>query len=314
MELIRSLHNIRERHRGCVATIGNFDGIHLGHQAIIAQLKEAGKVHNLPTVVVTFEPQPQEYFMSEKAPARVLRLREKIESLRQQKIDRMVCLRFNNSLANLSPEEFIEKLLVDGLAIRYLVVGDDFHFGKDRKGDYSLLQTLGKQYGFDVVCTTTSTIQGRRVSSTWLREVLAAGKLELAQRLLGRHYSISGRIVHGDKRGRRLGFPTANVDMHRLISPVSGIFATKVYGLNDAGIDAVTNIGTRPMFGGKVMILEAHLLDFDDDIYGRYVRVELLKQLRREETFATIEELKQQMQNDVENTKEFFRENNNKVI
>ncbi len=314
MEFVHSQHNLREQHRECVATIGNFDGIHLGHQAIIAQLKEAAISHALPAVVVTFEPLPQEYFMSEKAPARVLRLREKIESLREQDIDRMVCLRFDTSLANLSPEEFVKKILVEGLAVRYLVVGDDFRFGKDRKGDFSTLKTLGKQYGFDVVYTATCEIEGRRVSSTWLRDTLAAGDLELAHRLLGRHYSISGRIVHGDKRGHKLGFPTANVDMHRLISPVAGIFATKVHGLDDNALDAVTSIGTRPMFGGKVMILEAHLLNFDDDVYGKYVRVELLKQLRKEQTFATVEELKEQIKDDVENVRQFFKENNNTII
>ena len=309
MELIRSLHNLREHHRGCVATIGNFDGMHRGHQAIITQLQEAAKAHAMPTTVVTFEPQPQEYFMAHKAPARITRLREKIESMRQQKIDRMVCLRFDSSLANLPPEEFIMDLLISGLAVRHLVVGDDFRFGKDRKGDISLLQSLGYQNGFDVIGTATCEIQGRRISSTWLREVLAAGDLVMAKKLLGRDYSISGRIVHGDKRGHGLGFPTANVGMHRLHSPVSGVFATRVYGLNEKTLEAVTSIGTRPMFEGKDMILEAHILDFDEDVYGKYVRVELLKQLRDERTFATIKELKQQMKIDVENTRQFFVKN-----
>ena len=314
MEFIRSLHNLRAKYRGCIATIGNFDGIHLGHQAIIQQLNLAAKSRNLPTVVVIFEPQPQEFFMPANAPARLMRLREKITYLNQYNIDRMVCLRFDKNLADLSPEDFVKGILINSLGVQYLAVGDDFRFGKDRRGDFSILQLLGDQHGFEVECTVTCKINGCRVSSTWIREVLAAGDMELARRLLGRHYSITGRIVHGDKRGRELGYPTLNIDMHRLHSPVSGIFATKVYGLDNHSIDAVTSIGTRPMFDGKQMILEAHLLDFNSDVYGRYVRVELLKQLRKEQTFATIDELKIQIENDIGQARQFFEENSKSKI
>ncbi len=307
MELIRNLHNFREHHRGCVATIGNFDGIHLGHQAIIAQLKEAAVLHELPTAIVTFEPQPQEYFMGEKAPARIMRLREKIESLRDQNIDRMVCLHFNEILANLSAENFVQEILVNGLAIRHLVVGDDFHFGKDRKGDFLMLQNLSKQHGFDVIGTTTCEVEGRRISSTWLRDVLTEGDLELTRQLLGRNYSISGRVIHGDKRGRSLGYPTINVNLHRLNSPVTGIFVSTVHGLGEDSMNAVTSIGTRPMFNGEAMLLESHLLDFNEDVYGQYVRVELLHQLRDERIFENIEGLKKQMEKDVEDARQFLK-------
>lgn len=306
MELIRSLHNIRERHKGCVATIGNFDGIHLGHQAIITQLKEAAKKYDSPAVVLTFEPQPQEFFAPGNAPARLMRFREKIEGLQQYGIDRLVCLHFNASLARLSAEDFVHDILVEGIAVKHLVIGDDFRFGKDRQGDFSILENLGKQSGFDVIATVTREINGRRISSTWVREVLANGELEYAKKLLGRFYSMSGRVIHGDKRGRALGYPTINIDLHRLHSPVSGIFVSLVNGLGKQKIPAVTSIGTRPMFDGTKMVLESHLLDFNETVYGSYVQVELLKKLRNESVFEDIEQLKQQMDNDVTEARQYF--------
>ena len=312
MELIRSLHNIRERHRGCVATIGNFDGIHLGHQAIITQLKQAGKVHNSPAVVLTFEPQTQEFFSPGNAPARLMRLREKIEGLVHFGIDRLVCLHFNESLAGLSAEDFVREILVEGIAVRHLVVGDDFRFGKDRQGDFALVDKLGKHNDFDVIATHTREINGRRISSTWVREVLADGELEYAKKLLGRFYSMSGRVIHGDKRGKALGYPTINIDLHRMHSPVSGIFISLVNGLGKEKMPAVTSIGTRPMFDGTKMVLEAHLLDFNETVYGSYVQVELLKKLRNELVFDTIEQLKQQMEKDVEKARQYFNNTNNK--
>jgi len=248
--------------------------------------------------------------MPDKAPARLMRLREKIEHMSRHNIDRMVCLRFDQTLAGLSPLDFVQEILVKSLGVQYLAVGDDFRFGKDRRGDFSILRLFGEQLGFEVELAVTCKINGRRVSSTWIREILAAGNLVLARQLLGRHYSISGRVVHGDKRGRALGYPTINIDIHRLRCPVNGIFATKVYGLGEGPIDAVTSIGTKPMFDGKQMILEAHLLDFNRDVYGRNVRVDLLKQLRKEQTFTTIDELKDQIEIDLQQSREFFEENN----
>ncbi len=216
MELIRSLHNLREHHRKCVATIGNFDGLHLGHQAIISQLKEIANTHDLPTVVIIFEPQPQEYFSPENAPARLTRLREKVEELSRLGIDRLVCLRFNEELANLTAREFVELLLIEGLDIRHLVVGDDFRFGKNRQGDYATLENMADEFGYELEHTNTCSFEGERISSTRVRQALANDDLKLASQLLGRGYAISGRVVHGDKRGRELGFPTANMELHRL--------------------------------------------------------------------------------------------------
>lgn len=310
MEFIRNLHNFRDRHKGCVATIGNFDGVHLGHQSIINQLKNAAKLHGLPTVIVTFEPHPQEFFAPEKAPARLMRLREKLACLKQYGIDRVVCLRFDQALANLSAEDFIRKILVDKLGVRHLIVGDDFRFGKNRQGDIATLKEFAQQSGFEVEHTDTCMVNGRRVSSTWLRDLLAAGKMKEATELLGRPYTISGRVVHGDKRGRGLGYPTININLHRHQSPVAGIFAAKVYGLKPEVVPAAVSVGSRPVFEGRDVNLEAHLLDFDQEVYGAYVTIELLKQLRHEQMFDNIDDLKQQMNNDIAEIRKYFSENN----
>ena len=310
MEFIRNLHNFRDRHKGCVATIGNFDGVHLGHQSIINQLKNAAKMHGLPTVIVTFEPHPQEFFKPDKAPARLMRLREKLACLKQYGIDRVVCLRFDQALANLSAEDFISKILVDKLGVRHLIVGDDFRFGKNRQGDIATLKEVARQSGFEVEHTDTCIVNGQRVSSTWLRKLLVAGKMEEAAELLGRPYTISGRVVHGDKRGRELGYRTININLHRHQSPVAGIFAAKVYGLKPEVIHAAVSVGSRLVFEGRDVNLEAHLLDFDQEVYGAYVTIELLKQLRHEQKFDNIDELKQQMYNDIAEIRKFFSENN----
>jgi len=309
MELIRSLHNLREHHRKCVATIGNFDGLHLGHQAIISQLKEIANKHNLPTVIIIFEPQPQEYFSPEHAPARLTRLREKVEELSRLGIDRLVCLKFNEDLANLSAREFVELLLVEGLDIRHLVVGDDFRFGKNRQGDYASLEKMADEFGYELEHTNTCLYEGERISSTRIRQALANDDLELASQLLGRGYAISGRVVHGDKRGRQLGFPTANMELHRLHSPVEGVYVTCVHGIDDKAHPAVTSIGTRPMFDGEGMRLETHILDFDETIYAKHIRVEFLQKLRPEKNYSDIDALKKAIESDIENARQYFAEN-----
>jgi len=309
MELIRSLHNLREHHRKCVATIGNFDGLHLGHQAIILQLKEIANTHDLPTVVIIFEPQPQEYFSPENAPARLTRLREKVEELSRLGIDRLVCLRFNEELANLTAREFVELLLIEGLDIRHLVVGDDFRFGKNRQGDYATLENMADEFGYELEHTNTCSFEGERISSTRVRQALANDDLKLASQLLGRGYAISGRVVHGDKRGRELGFPTANMELHRLHSPVTGVYVTCVHGIDDKAHPAVTSIGTRPMFDGEGMRLETHILDFDETIYAKHIRVEFLQKLRSEKNYSDIDALKKAIETDIENTRHYFAKN-----
>ena len=215
MELIRGLHNLRPHHHGCVATIGNFDGVHLGHQAVIGQLAEKGEALGLPTTVICFEPQPLEVFRPDEVPPRLTRLREKLQALKRYSVDRVLLIRFNQRFAAMTAEAFIDEVLVRGLGIRYLVVGDDFRFGKGRTGDFAMLQQAGQQHGFQVVSMHTFSVDGERVSSTRVRAALVNGELETAEKLLGRPYRMCGRVAHGDKIGRTIGIPTANIFLHR---------------------------------------------------------------------------------------------------
>ena len=310
MELIRGLHNLRDGHRGCVATIGNFDGVHRGHQAVIAQLAEKGAELNLPTVVIVFEPQPLEYFRPDLAPARLTRLREKLLALKQYCPDRVLCIEFDRRFADLTHEQFVQKVLVDGLGVRHLVVGDDFHFGKDRKGDFAYLTEAGQQLGFEVVHTDTYIMGEERVSSTRIRVAMQQGNMELAESLLGREYVMSGRVVHGQKLGRELGFPTANIHIHRKASPLQGIFVVTVNGIDAKPLQGVASLGNRPTVDGTKTILEVFLFDFNRDIYGRHVDVRFLHKLRDEEKYDDLETLKIQIQKDVDNAKAYFAASN----
>jgi riboflavin kinase/FMN adenylyltransferase len=306
MELIRGLYNLRPGHRGCAATIGNFDGVHLGHQAVLGQLAErAGELH-LPVTLITFEPQPREYFRPESAPPRLTRFREKVEVLRRYGVDRILCLRFNDRLAGLAPEEFIRLILLEGLDVKYLVVGDDFRFGRERAGDFSLLEETGAARGFQVVNMHTFNMGAQRVSSTRVREALQRGDLAVAESLLGRPFRMSGRVSHGDKRGRLIGFPTANIFLHRTATPVAGVFAVEMFGIEGEPAPGVANVGTRPTVGGTRSLLEVHLFDFDRDIYGRHVQVSFLRKLRDEVRFESFEALQRQILRDAEQAQSFF--------
>lgn len=289
-------------------TIGNFDGLHRGHQAVLRQLHRYAARHRLVTTVMTFEPTAQEYFSPQTAPARLQRLREKLAMLRGLEVDQALCLRFDRKLAELSAERFISQILVDGLDVRYLVVGDDFRFGKGRSGDFALLQEAGEQYGFDVVATGTFLEGDDRVSSTRVREALAAGELRLAERLLGRPFRICGRVAAGQRRGRTIGFPTANIHLHRAVSPLNGVFSVRVHGLAERPLHGVANIGTRPTVDGSYRVLEVHLFDFGSDIYGRHLDVEFCSKLRDEMKFESFEALKQQIGADAEQARRFFSE------
>jgi len=306
MEFIRGLHNLRPPHRGCVATIGNFDGVHLGHQAVIGQLAREASRLDLPVTVVLFEPQPLEYFRPESVPARLTRLREKLEQLGRHPVDRVLCIEFTASFAALSAEQFIARVLVQGLDVRYLVVGDDFRFGASRRGDFALLEAAGRQHGFDVVTTDTVAIEGERVSSTRVRECLASHDLATAARLLGRPYGMSGRVAHGNKLGRELGIPTANIHVHRRRTPVAGIFVAEVSGLAAKPLPGVASVGTRPTVGGTRTLLEVHLLDFNRDIYGKHVTVDFLHRLRDEQHFRSLDELKRWIERDIADSRTFF--------
>lgn len=303
---IRGLHNLRPWHRGCVATIGSFDGVHLGHQAILRQLRQAANAHGLPSVVIVFEPQPHEFFSGDKAPARLMRLREKVQALFAAGVDRVLCLQFNQALRSLSAQAFIERILVQGLGIRHLVVGDDFRFGCDRSGDFALLQNAGQQWGFSVSDTCTLLLHGERVSSTRIRGLLEQGEFSAAEELLGRPYSISGRVTYGQQLGRKLGVPTANIHLRRYRSPLQGVFAVSLQ-LGDRTYSGVANVGVRPtVSGSNKPILEVHLFDFAEAIYGSSVSVTFYRKLRDEQKFASLEALQTQLQIDIAQARNYF--------
>ena len=305
------MQNLPAEPRGCVATIGNFDGVHLGHQAVLSQLAMKGDMLALPAVVITFEPQPFEYFAPDKAPARLTRLREKVEALRCYSIQQLCVLRFNAKLAQMTAQDFIRQLLVDGLNVKYLVVGDDFRFGKDRQGDFAMLQEAGREYGFQVVNMHTFAIDEHRVSSTRIRNALQEGNLAMAEKLLGRPFRMSGRVAHGDKRGRKLGFPTANIYLHRYQTPLKGVFAVQLFGIAEEPVNGVANIGIRPTIGTEKVVLEVHLFDFAREIYGEHVQVYFLKKLRDESRFSDLSALQAQIDKDCQQARQFFKQLSN---
>lgn len=315
MELIRGHYNLRPRHHGCVATIGNFDGLHLGHQAILGRLLDSAGVHGLPATVVTFEPHPQEFFHPGDRPSRLTSFREKLEVLSTLPIDRVLCLPFNRALAEMEAEEFIGRVLVGALGVRSLVVGDDFRFGRRREGDFALLKAAGERHGFDPHIMPALEIDGQRVSSTRIRAALRSGDLVAAERLLGRPYRLAGLVVAGDGRGRQLGFPTANVHLQRRAyangaephaAPLAGVFAVRVFGIGEQAREGVANIGMRPTVNGTQCLLEVHVFDFDGDLYGRHLQVEFRRRLREERRFASLDALAAQIGEDARAARDWF--------
>lgn len=292
MQLVRGIHNLRPHHRGCVVTIGNFDGVHRGHQGVLARLRLRAREAGLPCCVVIFEPQPREFFTPERAPARLSSLREKLELLKAEGVDRVLCLSFNQRLRELSADAFIQRVLVDGLGVRHLEVGDDFRFGCDRAGDFALLQQAGLREGFSVEALHTIAEDGERISSTRVREALASADFAQAERLLGRPWTVSGRVEHGQKLGRQLGVPTANLRLNRLRAPLNGVYAVSVE-YQGQHLPGVANIGLRPTVAGDGRPhLEVHLLDFSGDLYSRRLIVQFQQKLRDEQRFASLEALK----------------------
>ncbi|MCK9564159.1 MAG: bifunctional riboflavin kinase/FAD synthetase, partial [Bacteroidales bacterium] len=299
-KFIRGLHNLPADMGGVVATIGTFDGIHLGHQAIMAQVRRKATEYGLPSMAMIFEPHPREFFSQEQAPARLMRMHEKLEAIYAEGIDAIFCLQFNRRLRQLSASDFVQQVLIDGLGVRCLVVGDDFHFGRDREGGSPMLKAAGQVQGFEVIDTATLVRDGRRISSTWVRECLEAGDLAAAQALLGKPFRISGKVMHGQRLGRALGVPTANVFLHRYRAPLSGVFVVEVL-LDGQRLPAVANVGVRPTVGDLVKpILEVHLLDWEGELYGRRITVEFIDRLRSERQFAGVDELLRQINSDID--------------
>ncbi|MFZ5757684.1 MAG: bifunctional riboflavin kinase/FAD synthetase [Pseudomonadota bacterium] len=306
MELIRGAHNLRPRHRGCVATIGNFDGVHRGHRRIVDAVIAHARRLGVASTVMLFEPQPQEFFAGAKAPARLMRLRDKIRALSALGVDRVFCVPFTERVRTLTAQEFVDRLLVDGLGVRHLVIGDDFRFGAGRSGDFAFLEQAGRQHGFSVQNTDSILVDGERVSSTLVREALAAGNLARAETLLGHPYEITGRVRHGDARGRTIGFPTANLALHRRRTPLAGVYAVEVRGLDDSLRTGVANIGRRPTVDGVDERLEVHIFDFSGQIYGRHLAVRFCLRLRDEMRFDGLDALKAQIARDAAAARGFF--------
>lgn len=316
---MRISHGIPVQAEAPVAlTIGNFDGVHLGHQAMLTRLKEAANRLGLATCVMIFEPHPREFFAPDKAPTRLTSLREKLELLAAAGVDRVQVCRFNFDFARISAEDFIVHILQEGLAVRWILVGDDFRFGARRAGDFAMLKAFSAQCGFEVEEMPGYIVDGVRVSSTAVRKALAAGDLDFVKRLLGRPYSISGRVVSGDKLGKKIGFPTANIQLKHNRAPLSGIFAVEVeietHGATEpsatdtgSALQGVASLGVRPTVhehGNPV--LEVYLFDFDREIYGHHLRVHFLRKLRDEEKYPDLETLIAQIGRDVEDAKRYF--------
>jgi riboflavin kinase/FMN adenylyltransferase len=298
VEVIRGIHNLRDRHRGSVVTIGNYDGVHRGHQHMLSALRDQSRRLGLPATVVTFEPTPREFFEGDAAPSRLMRLREKVEALPLYGVTRVVVLRFDRRMQGMAASEFIDQLLVRGLGARYLVVGHDFHFARRREGTVDALRAAGRQHGFAVEEVEQFVLNGERVSSSLVRDALGRGDLARAGVLLGRPYRMAGRVRRGQQLGRRLGYPTANLALHRKVVPLWGVFAVRVSGAGLENHPAVVSLGTRPTINGTEPLLEVHVFDFDGDLYGQYLDVDFLHRLRDERRFESLDHLVEQMHRD----------------
>ncbi len=306
LTFVQNLQSLNAGLGDSAVSIGSFDGVHLGHQAVLRELLQQAKSDGLSSVAMTFEPQPREYFNESLAPARLMRLREKVEVLSSLGIDRIVCLKFNRVLRALSAQEFIIRVLVEGLQVKYLIVGDDFRFGCDRSGDFSMLHDFGKANGFSVKNTDTFESNGERISSTLVRRIVNEGDFPRAAELLGRPFEIKGRVVHGQKLGRKLGFPTANLNINRLRAPLSGVYAVLVKTESET-FEGAANIGIRPTIGDLVRpLLEVHIFNFEQDIYGSFLRVEFLHKIRDELKFCDLGSLATRIQLDMHQIQQWF--------
>ena len=310
MKLIRGLHNLSGISSACVATIGNFDGVHLGHQRLFKHLLDSADAHGLPSCVITFSPLPHEYFAPpDLVKARLTRLREKYTLIRDYGIDQFLLLGFNRQLANLSADEFVDRILVDGLGIKDLIVGDDFRFGRKRLGDFDCLLRHGQAKDFTVRPTPTVELGGKRVSSTRIRHHLENGELSQAAELLGRPYHMEGRVVYGRQLGRQLGYPTANILLKRRKTPLHGIFVVRVIDQHGNTYAAMASLGERPTIGAGDTLLEVHLFDFQGNLYGQHLKVEFLQWLRAEQKFDSLAALTAAIQQDEHNARTYFQRN-----
>ncbi|MEG9480702.1 bifunctional riboflavin kinase/FAD synthetase [Mannheimia indoligenes] len=317
MQLIRGFHNLDKYsalNKGCVLSIGNFDGVHIGHQNILSRLCDKALDLDLPSVVMLFEPQPREFFAKKSGnltactpPARLMRLRDKLKYLAEAGVDFVLCVRFSEKFAQISADDFISDLLAKRLKVRYLSVGDDFRFGAQRAGNFDTLRNAGLKYRFAVEESHTHSLNEERISSSLVREALQNNDLALAETLLGKPYSIHGRVAHGNKLGRTIGFPTANIMLNRLVTPIQGVFAVKV-NTKQGSYNGIANVGNRPTINGTKPLLEVHIFDFNASIYGEAIEVVFLQKIRNETKFESFDALKLQIEKDRLQAVEFFKE------
>ncbi len=304
--IVRGLANIASAPKGSVITIGNFDGVHKGHQALLKKTVDTANALKTSALVITFEPQPFEFFAREKSAARLTRWREKFNLLAEQGVDAVLVIRFNQHVAALTADQFIKDILVNALQAKHIIVGDDFHFGRGRTGNFSFLSAAGAHFGFAVENMQSIILSHQRISSTRVREALAAFNAPLIEQLLGRPYSMQGRVVYGDQRGRIMGFPTANIYLHRTVVPLQGVYTVRMHGIGSQSLPGVANVGIRPTIGGTRSLLEVHLFNFAQTIYGRHVTVEFCEKLRDEERFASLDLLIEQIKKDALAARHYF--------
>jgi riboflavin kinase/FMN adenylyltransferase len=315
MHLIRGIHNIKPSHQGCALTIGNFDGLHLGHQALLRLLDEVAEKKQLKRCMMSFDPLPHEFFAGGLERPRLMNTRDKLIALASYSPvfcpDYVLLMKFNSELSSMTAAEFIEKILVEKLAIKALVIGDDFQFGHDRKGNLELLLEYGAKYDFEVDALDTHHHDDSRVSSTRVREALMNGDLEGCKSMLGRDYQICGRVAHGEKRGRTIGFPTANIHLHRPSTPLQGVYSVTMLSSTLGAVKGIANVGYRPTVEGDHVRIEVHLFDFDQDIYGENVCIAFHHRIRDEQKFESFDALKNQIQLDCQQAREWHGLTNN---
>lgn len=305
MEFIRGIHNVKQCHQGCVLSIGNFDGFHVGHQKLIYTLRQIGKMMSSPVMVMIFEPQPQEYFTQNKL--RLTRLRDKVKYLFSAGVDLILCVSFDENFAKLQASNFIDDLLINKLGISCICIGSDFKFGANRQGDMLLLKRAGKRFGFKVVNIVTCIKKGQRVSSSNIRNALIQDRLRDAESFLGHAYCLSGRVIHGNSLGRTLGFPTANISFKGSKLPINGVYIVEVNGISNGSLPGLANIGVRPTFGGYNQQLEVHIFDVMKNLYGSYIEVIIRSKVRNEKQFLSLESLKYQINNDIIYARNYFK-------
>ena len=316
MEIINGIHNIGPGHHGNVVTMGNFDGVHLGHQKILSTLQQRGAAMGVPSALITFEPQPREFFAGSEVPPRLTRLREKVEVLRATGLDRLVLLPFNERTARTRPEWITGELFHQMLGAKHVIVGDDFRFGRDRSGNYEMIESVGEGLGYSVSRMETIEHLGERVSSTRVRETLSAGNFDLATALLGHEYFIMGRVVYGRQLGRQLGVPTANIRLQRYKAALEGVYCVSVEGISretDSSkesaselLNGIANIGVRPTVDGKEPLLEVHVFDYAGNLYNKLLTIRFKRKLRDEQTFDGIDALKVQIDKDIAEARDWF--------